>query len=111
MGQLVAGFPGGVPTMNPSPSPLRFGSSGFSPGLTDDNHPARHFTANLVLGFREGYHVSAAAALLREIPRPGCNGCSGEDVILGEMGASLGAMIRNGEISRNAVAQFIRDNL
>lgn len=113
LGELVAGFPGGIPTTNAGRSAVRFGDLGFRDEYIDgDQHPARHFVANMSVGYFGGTTVGNITASVREIWGV-CRlrACSGEDVRLGKAGAALGGSLRARHLPRRAVGQWIRDNL
>jgi hypothetical protein len=117
LGRQLAGFPRGLATLTPGASPTQFGESGFSNSLVDgDGHPARHFTASLVLGYQTDPLIAGLTAIGREVPGlaliGGCKaGCSGPDIALGLKGAELAGLLRNGDISRHDVGAWIRKNL
>jgi hypothetical protein len=113
LGEQVAGFRNGIAEPNPGQSQERFGESGFrSEHLDGDGHPARHFTANLVLGVQVGGTFSGLVAIFREIPGV-CTppACSAQDVRLGRKGAEVGGKLRSGELSKEEVADWIREEL
>jgi len=118
LGEKLAGFPNGIVTPKPGRSTIRFGESGFKTKFVDsDGHPARHFTANLVLSFQGSRSLSSAIAVLREIPGfdriGGCikTACSIEDIRLGAMGAEAGELLWKGGVAPEDMGQWIRDNL
>jgi hypothetical protein len=113
LGEKVAGFRIGIAEPNPGEAQEKFGESGFKEKFVDgDGHPARHFTANLVLAVQAGGTVSGVVAILREIPGI-CTppACSTEDIRLGQKGAQAGAKIRSGELPKEEVADWIREEL
>jgi len=59
----------------------------------DDSNPARHYVANLAVGFRKGEAVGNGVAVYRELPGVCRGGCSAADVRLGIVGAEHGAAL------------------
>src|SRR5690606_24503340 len=110
-GHDLAGFSDGLkPEWSPGSSPVKLGATGFRAELYDgDDHPARHFAASVITGYRFGFLESAAVAHIREIG-PG-RSRNIQDVRLGVMGSLLGNALREGRMTKEQISQWILDNL